>query len=186
MSSSNKPSSLGTSDHWSTVYTQELENYRTNKAHRGDVWYGEEAEDDAVDWYCDLWDEYKCKGTTLDIGCGNGSMTVKLAKSGRLGKVTGSDYVQSSVDLTRQVLDDEGLSTVSVYTDDLRSSRWGSGKDGGLLGGVIDKVRSDEGSERSELPDTVMQHANPPHSSLRSSPRSSLHSSQARPSTYHP
>ena len=49
------PSALGTVDHWDSVYQREFANYKDNKDNKGDVWYGEKAESDAVNYYEELW-----------------------------------------------------------------------------------------------------------------------------------
>ncbi|GMI30074.1 hypothetical protein TrCOL_g3453 [Triparma columacea] len=145
------PSALGTVDHWDSVYQREFANYKDNKDNKGDVWYGEKAESDAVNYYEELWTDLfgaSDERTTLDLGCGNGSMTALLIERG-VGKVFASDYVQSSVDFTKMYITDAGVlgegESVDelVFKDDLRNSRWGAGREGGLLSGIADKGTMD-------------------------------------------
>ncbi|GMI22337.1 hypothetical protein TrRE_jg12870 [Triparma retinervis] len=151
------PSALGTVDHWDSVYQREFANYKDNKDNKGDVWYGEKAESDAVDYYEEAWtDLFGAAGNgddcnnrkTLDLGCGNGSMTVLLMERG-VGRVFASDYVQSSVDFTKMYITDAGVlgegesADDVVFMDDLRDSRWGEGREGGMLSGIADKGTMD-------------------------------------------
>ena len=150
-------SNLGTFSHWESVYDRELSNFQNNKEDPGDIWYGEGSQDDAIEFGVAkvkemLWsEEEKIKAQsmedqgeeecdwlkfdyrTLDLGCGNGCLTLKLLEE-QWTDLTAADYVKESVELAEAVcldggfpktaIDDEANYALSFSQDDLRISKY--------------------------------------------------------------
>ncbi|GMH60036.1 hypothetical protein TrST_g7688 [Triparma strigata] len=130
MSSEVPPSNLGTQDHWDAVYQRELTNFESNRDDPGDIWYGEQAQSDMVQFGTDLlMDSGKDveQVVALDLGTGNGCLTLALLEEG-YKNVTASDYVQSSVDLARSVCSNGGFEAseaLRFFLDDINWTDFG-------------------------------------------------------------
>ena len=83
-------SRLGTQSHWASVYDRELQNFRDNKDDPGDIWYGEKAQVDMVDFAAEVLEEDGGDASTvtstaraLDLGSGNGCLSLNLLEEVR-------------------------------------------------------------------------------------------------------
>lgn len=55
--------------------------------------------------------------SVLDIGTGNGALLVELAKLG-FSNITGIDYSPSAIQLSRSIIEKEGLSNITLKVED--------------------------------------------------------------------
>ncbi|MEQ2256261.1 EEF1A lysine methyltransferase 2 [Ilyodon furcidens] len=103
-------SKLGTKEYWEEAYQKELETFK-DIGDVGEIWFGEESMSRVLRWM----DKAKIPedAGVLDIGTGNGTFLVELAKHG-YRNLTGIDYSPASVELARNVLQAEGLTDVTV------------------------------------------------------------------------
>lgn len=109
--SSPPPSQLGTQNHWDSVYRRELTNFTSNKSDPGDIWYGEKAQSDMIRFGTDLLLDFGKSVedvNVLDLGAGNGCLTLALLEED-YANIVASDYVQSSVDLSKSVCANGGF-----------------------------------------------------------------------------
>ncbi|XP_020647169.3 EEF1A lysine methyltransferase 2 isoform X1 [Pogona vitticeps] len=112
-----EPSALGTKEHWDAVYERELQNFKEN-GDVGEIWFGEESMTRLIRWIEKK--EIPRDSPVLDIGTGNGVLLVELAKSG-FTKLTGVDYSLSAVELSKNLMEQEGLPHVKLQVEDILS-----------------------------------------------------------------
>ena len=111
------PSQLGTKSYWDGCYEKEVENFDSH-GDVGEVWFGEEAGVRVVNWLSDKEQEgeISTEATILDVGCGNGVMSVDLYKEGWT-EVTGVDYSPAAVDLAGKVAQQEDFKIQFEFCD---------------------------------------------------------------------
>ena len=100
-------SKLGTKEYWDSCYDTENVNF-DDHGDVGEVWFGEEAAARVVTWLEDREQEgdISLDSAILDLGCGNGVLSVDLSKAG-FTNVTGELSLQlilNGDDLYIQVL----------------------------------------------------------------------------------
>ncbi|KAF8677706.1 Protein-lysine N-methyltransferase EFM4 [Rhizoctonia solani] len=102
---------------WDDVYNNEVENFETN-GDEGEVWFGEETVEKMLEWTLDNYPP-NTEPYVLDIGTGNGIMTVTLAENGYdPGHLVGLDYSEPSVKLARAVANARGHSSIRYVVSD--------------------------------------------------------------------
>ncbi|KDQ06390.1 hypothetical protein BOTBODRAFT_70976 [Botryobasidium botryosum FD-172 SS1] len=108
MSSSDlQPSELGTKEYWDQVYEEEVNNFEEFQD-EGEVWFGLESVEKMVDWVVKNVPA-ETKPYCLDIGAGNGILSIALAEKGYdASRVAGIDYSADSVRLARLVATQRG------------------------------------------------------------------------------
>ncbi|CAE6441279.1 unnamed protein product [Rhizoctonia solani] len=111
------PTKLGKREYWDDVYSTEVENFETN-GDEGEVWFGEETVEKMLEWTLE-----NCPADTkpyvLDIGTGNGIMTVTLAENGYdPSRLIGLDYSEPSVKLARAVANGRGHPSIRYVVSD--------------------------------------------------------------------
>ncbi|ELU40042.1 methyltransferase domain-containing protein [Rhizoctonia solani AG-1 IA] len=112
-----KPTKLGKREYWDDVYNNEVENFETN-GDEGEVWFGEETVEKMLEWTLDNYPP-NTEPYVLDIGTGNGIMTVTLAENGYdPGHLVGLDYSEPSVKLARAVANARGHSSIRYVVSD--------------------------------------------------------------------
>ncbi|KAL3684254.1 hypothetical protein R1sor_002276 [Riccia sorocarpa] len=145
-------SMLGQQSYWDSAYTEELANFREH-GDAGEIWFGEEVMETMTSWTARVClavsaglpagsgeglslaqrglGEVASGGnvtlelatwSVLDIGTGNGVLLHSLAKQG-FSDLTGSDYVESSVELARAVAEREGLTDIHFVVDDILDTK---------------------------------------------------------------
>jgi len=95
-----EPSELGTKQYWEEAYIREGGTFAETED-PGEVWFGEEAAARMVNWLADHPEEVSPTSRVLDVGCGNGCLSVDLAKEGF--QVVGCDYSSASIALATKV-----------------------------------------------------------------------------------
>ena len=88
-------SKLGTKEYWDSCYDREIENF-DDHGDVGEVWFGDEAAARVVTWLEDREQEGEIdlSSPILDIGCGNGVLSMDLVKAGFVN-VTGIVKIQN-------------------------------------------------------------------------------------------
>ena len=131
-------SKLGTKEYWDSCYDLENENFDTD-GDVGEVWFGEEASVRIVDWLEDRCQEGELcqESPVLDVGCGNGVLSVDLSKAG-WSDVTGVDYSPGAVDLARKIASQQDCE-VTFSTLDILDTGLVSAEFSGRFKIVIDK-----------------------------------------------
>ena len=107
-------SKLGTKEHWDSCYDTENVNF-DDHGDVGEVWFGEEAAARVVTWLEDREQEgdISLDSAILDVGCGNGVLSVDLSKAG-FTNVTGEPPINTNVLGNDSVLYIQVLITVRV------------------------------------------------------------------------
>uniref|UniRef100_A0A9J7ZGP2 EEF1A lysine methyltransferase 2 n=2 Tax=Cyprinus carpio TaxID=7962 RepID=A0A9J7ZGP2_CYPCA len=108
------PSKLGTKEYWEDAYNRELQTYK-DIGDVGEIWFGEESMDRVIRWM--EAQNIPENAAILDIGTGNGMFLVELAKHG-FSNLTGIDYSKAAVELTVNILEEEGLKNVQIQVED--------------------------------------------------------------------
>ncbi|XP_076835128.1 EEF1A lysine methyltransferase 2 [Brachyhypopomus gauderio] len=108
------PSELGTKEYWDNAYRRELETYK-DIGDVGEIWFGEGSMNRVIKWMEKQ--NIPQHAAILDIGTGNGVFLVELAKQG-FTNLTGIDYSGASIQLTRSILEGEGLTDIKVLEQD--------------------------------------------------------------------
>ncbi|XP_077094338.1 EEF1A lysine methyltransferase 2 [Siphateles boraxobius] len=108
------PSKLGTKEYWDEAYKRELQTYK-DIGDVGEIWFGEESVDRVIRWI--EAQHVSENAAILDIGTGNGMLLVELAKHG-FSNLTGIDYSTAAVELTINILEEEGLRNVKIQVED--------------------------------------------------------------------
>jgi SAM-dependent methyltransferase len=135
-----EPSDLGKREHWEAAYSAELTEFRASDGvDCGEVWFGEDTQATMVAFVGQLADAEPSRGgraawRVLDLGCGNGALSVALAHAGcarcvgatgtpqpsrtllavphirlSFSKLLGVDYVPAAVELSRSVAGGAGV-----------------------------------------------------------------------------
>ncbi|KAK9475974.1 methyltransferase domain-containing protein [Lipomyces japonicus] len=108
-------SKLGTKEYWDKFYQLEQQNFAENSDDEGEIWFDDaDAEDKIIDFLIentssdDSTNELplSLKSTSvIDLGTGNGHLVFRVrSEVGFRARLKGVDYVQSSVDFARQIL----------------------------------------------------------------------------------
>ncbi|XP_036450073.1 EEF1A lysine methyltransferase 2 isoform X1 [Colossoma macropomum] len=108
------PSKLGTKEYWDDAYRRELQTYK-DIGDVGEIWFGEGSMNRVIKWMEKQ--NIPENAAILDIGTGNGVFLVELAKHG-FTNLTGIDYSSASIELTRNILEEEGLININVQEQD--------------------------------------------------------------------
>ncbi|XP_007255150.2 EEF1A lysine methyltransferase 2 isoform X1 [Astyanax mexicanus] len=107
-------SKLGTKEYWDDAYKRELQTYK-DIGDVGEIWFGQGSMHRVLKWM--VKQNIPKNAAILDIGTGNGVFLVELAKEG-FDNLTGIDYSNASIELTRNILDEEGLVNIKVQEQD--------------------------------------------------------------------
>ncbi|KAA0711271.1 EEF1A lysine methyltransferase 2 [Triplophysa tibetana] len=108
------PSKLGTKEYWDDAYKRELQSYK-DIGDVGEIWFGEESMDRVIRWMAAQ--NISKNASVLDIGTGNGIFLVELAKNG-YSNLTGIDYSKTAVELTTNILEEEGFTSIKIQVED--------------------------------------------------------------------
>ena len=116
-------SKLGTKEYWDSCYDLENQNFDCD-GDVGEVWFGEEASARIVDWLEDKCQEGELSqdAPVLDVGCGNGVLSVDLSKAG-WSDVTGVDYSPGAVALARKIASQQDCQATFSTLDILDSQQ---------------------------------------------------------------
>ncbi|KAL4226437.1 Methyltransferase-like protein 10 [Mactra antiquata] len=109
-------SELGTKEYWDSAYEKECENFE-DVGDVGEIWFGEETMVKVANWIEDC-DDIKLDDDIIDLGSGNGMMCIELRKRG-YNKLTGVDYSDLAVTLSKSVAKSEGYEDIQFETGDL-------------------------------------------------------------------
>lgn len=126
-SDSDRSSELGTREYWESCYRQEINNYNDYQD-IGEIWFGSSLVAKIVGWITtNLADK---SSRIVEIGCGNGHLIIKLNEKG-FNNLTALDYADNSIELTRQLCNDNNISNIALFVEDflnLSDSLLSSGK----------------------------------------------------------
>ncbi|XP_052781634.1 EEF1A lysine methyltransferase 2-like [Mya arenaria] len=111
-------SELGTKEFWDTTYGKEVENFN-DIGDVGEIWFGEETMEKVADWLENCADVHT-DDPIIDLGSGNGMMCIELCKRG-FTRLTGVDYSELAVMLSKSVASSEGFGNIEFETGDLIS-----------------------------------------------------------------
>ena len=145
-------SKLGTKEYWDSCYDLENQNFDSD-GDVGEVWFGEEASQRILDWLEDQCEEGELGQTApvLDVGCGNGVLSVDLSKAG-WSDVTGVDYSPGAVGLARKIASQEeceaSFATLDILDSDLVSAQYAGRFKIVIDKGTFDAVSLSESSAR--------------------------------------
>lgn len=116
-------SPLGTKEHWSSAYIQEINQFHNNKTEVGEIWFGKDIQKKIISY---IISHFKDKSiSVLDIGFGNGIFLYKLAKN-KYKNLYGIDYVSSSLTLAQEILQEKGNKNkeeydIKLYQEDINN-----------------------------------------------------------------
>ncbi|KAH9518968.1 EEF1A lysine methyltransferase 2 [Bulinus truncatus] len=109
---------LGTQEYWNEAYERELKNYQ-EVGDVGEIWFGKEAQNRITNWLiksgCSMADHL------IDLGCGNGMLLLALRQKG-FTNLTGIDYSESAIHLSKSILEKEGFTDITFQVCDLLNS----------------------------------------------------------------
>ena len=94
---------------WDQQYSLEQKNFE-EIGDRGEVWFGENAMNRMIRW---LEKNMDLNSKILDLGCGNGVMSIELAEVG-FKNVHGIDYSENAIELSKKLAKDSGLQDQEV------------------------------------------------------------------------
>uniref|UniRef100_A0A0V0JCE0 Protein-lysine N-methyltransferase TR117296 n=1 Tax=Schistocephalus solidus TaxID=70667 RepID=A0A0V0JCE0_SCHSO len=151
-----EPSELGTKAHWDSHYERELQNF-DEVGDIGDIWFGQQSEKRVLKYLSDI--GIPPNSRILDVGSGNGHLTIELGKRG-FKHVVGIDYSENAIALSKKLLTEEttlancvDFKCVDILSTDSVTSSLFSGKEEDLFDVVIDKGTFDAISlTRAESP----------------------------------
>ena len=109
-------SQLGTLEYWDSTYSDELDNF-TDHGEEGENWFGENATKKIIQW---ISKNINREDPILDIGCGNGTVLIRLHKLGYT-HLTGIDYSVNAIELAKAVAESNGASSIGFETCDILS-----------------------------------------------------------------
>lgn len=141
------PSKLGTQDYWQEFYKTEIRNFKENPNDTGECWFEDSSAPTQIVRY--IAEEFEGQSVNvLDLGTGNGRLLFGLRDEDVEGDFLGIDYVESSVDLAREVAAAEGYDVEFQQVDFLKSSDWTDRKfdivlDKGTLDAIALSVKTD-------------------------------------------
>ncbi|KRZ49074.1 Protein bicaudal D [Trichinella nativa] len=110
-------SAVATKQFWENVYQVEMENFVDN-GHVGEVWFGKACELRMVKWLEERENIIPKHSSILDLGCGNASLLLNLAKRG-YSNLTGIDYSDSAIQLAQAKANREKLNQIHFQNLDL-------------------------------------------------------------------
>ncbi|KRY13677.1 Protein bicaudal D -like protein 1 [Trichinella patagoniensis] len=110
-------SAVATKQFWENVYQVEMENFVDN-GHVGEVWFGKACELRMVKWLEERENIIPKYSSILDLGCGNASLLLNLAKRG-YSNLTGIDYSDSAIQLAQAKANREKLNQIHFQNLDL-------------------------------------------------------------------
>ncbi|XP_020592946.1 protein-lysine N-methyltransferase Mettl10 [Phalaenopsis equestris] len=137
-------SMLGLQSYWNASYAQDLANFHEH-GHAGEVWFGAEVVATLVAWTKNLClnmlrdqiavvddsdgryasvdiSKHLSGWSVLDIGTGNGLLLQELAKIG-FSDLTGTDYCEGAIDLSRNLAARNGFSLIKFLVDDVLETK---------------------------------------------------------------
>ncbi|GJM93532.1 hypothetical protein PR202_ga10095 [Eleusine coracana subsp. coracana] len=133
-------SMLGLQSYWDSSYSEDLANFQEH-GHAGEIWFGADVMDTVAVWTKNLCniipggippgsDTVKSEDAervffsypVLDIGTGNGLLLQALAKLG-FTDLTGTDYSEGAIELSRQLAARDGFSTINFLVDDILETK---------------------------------------------------------------
>ncbi|KRY31574.1 Protein bicaudal D -like protein 1 [Trichinella spiralis] len=110
-------SAVATKQFWENVYQVEMENF-VDSGHVGEVWFGKACELRMVKWLEERENIIPKHSSILDLGCGNASLLLNLAKRG-YSNLTGIDYSDSAIQLAQAKANREKLNQIHFQNLDL-------------------------------------------------------------------
>uniref|UniRef100_A0A0B6YRR5 Protein-lysine N-methyltransferase ORF32355 n=1 Tax=Arion vulgaris TaxID=1028688 RepID=A0A0B6YRR5_9EUPU len=110
---------LGTQQYWDDAYNRELKAYE-DVGDVGEIWFGEEVQERLIRWLTEK-SQLPPTARLLDIGCGNGMLLVELRREG-FTDLTGVDYSEGAVTLSKSIAQKEGITDIKIKTCDILSS----------------------------------------------------------------
>lgn len=114
-------SPLGTKEHWSSAYVEEINQFHNNRTQVGEIWFGRDIQKKIISY---IISHFKDKSiSVLDIGFGNGIFLYKLAKN-KYKNLYGIDYVSSSLTLAQEIFKEKGKKNneeydIKIYQEDI-------------------------------------------------------------------
>ncbi|KAK3161605.1 hypothetical protein QOZ80_1BG0079220 [Eleusine coracana subsp. coracana] len=125
-------SMLGLQSYWDSSYSEDLANFQEH-GHAGEIWFGADVMDTVAVWTKNLCniipggippgsDTVFFSYPVLDIGTGNGLLLQALAKLG-FTDLTGTDYSEGAIELSRQLAARDGFSTINFLVDDILETK---------------------------------------------------------------
>lgn len=116
-------SELGTKEFWDAAYSKEVANFKSHKD-VGEVWFGEDSSDRVIR-FIEICDEITESSSILDVGSGNGMLLIEMACAGYTD-LTGVDYAEDAVRLSRMVADDKKVSVTFETADFMAAAAAGA------------------------------------------------------------
>ena len=92
-------SKLGTLQHWDSAYCQEIVNFNDH-GDIGEIWFGSKSVCKMIDWITS--NKIPMNASILDVGCGNGHLSLELYKSG-YSNIIGIDYSENAISLAQAI-----------------------------------------------------------------------------------
>ncbi|CAG5116985.1 unnamed protein product, partial [Candidula unifasciata] len=101
---------------WEDTYSRELKVFQ-DVGDTGEIWFGEEVQDRIVRWVTKR-SQLPVTSRILDIGCGNGMLLLALRSEG-FTDLTGVDYSEGAVSLSRSIAQKEGVTDIQFEVCDV-------------------------------------------------------------------